>query len=105
MEKYVLILCTTPNIEEARELIKGLLSKNLVACASIIPGIESWFIWEGKVEKAQEVKIFLKTKLKRFSDVEEFILSRHSYKVPEILQISIDCGFEEYLNWIENSVQ
>lgn len=62
-------------------------------------------MWEGELEKAQEVKVFFKTKTEKFPKIQEIIAKNCSYDVPEILQIPIVKGHKPYLDFIENSLQ
>ena len=105
MKKLVLILCATKNIEEAREISKGLLQEGLIACASIIQPVESWFVWKDQIEEVQEVQLLLKTTLERYAIVEQWIVANHSYEVPEIIALPIEKGFAPYLNWAAQTVE
>ena len=101
--KPVVILCTTKNIEEAREIAKGLLQEGLIACASIVQPVESWFVWKDKIETVQEVQLLLKTALEKYGAVEQWIVANHSYEVPEIIALPVERGLKSYLDWIENT--
>ncbi len=104
MQRPVLILWTSKDLPEARQIAQALLEARLIACASIIPKVESLFSWQGKIESAEECKIFLKTDARYFEAVKEKILSRCSYEVPEILQIEITGGNPAYLSWLQNEL-
>lgn len=103
--KLILILCTTKNIEEAREISRGLLKEGLIACASIVQPLESWFIWKDQIEEVQEVQLFLKTTIDKYVNVEQWIVANHSYEVPEIIALPIEKGFTPYLNWVAQTVE
>ena len=105
MKKAVVILCTTKNIEEAREISRGLLGEGLIACASIVQPVESWFVWKEQIEEVQEVQIFLKTTLEKYVEVEKWIVANHSYEVPEIVALPIEKGFIPFLNWVGQTVE
>jgi len=105
MKKVCLVLCATKNIEEARMISGGLLREGLIACASIIQPVESWFVWKGQIEEVQEVQLFLKTSVDKYDDVERYIAANHSYEVPEIMAFNTEKGFAPYLNWINQSVE
>ena len=100
MKKMIVILCTTKNIEEAREISKGLLGEGLIACASIIQPVESWFVWKEQIEQIQEVQLILKTTLENYVQVEQWIVANHSYEVPEIIALTVEKGFAPYLSWV-----
>lgn len=85
---------------EAKKIIHGLLEKRLIACASIFPGVESVYRWEGKIEESQEVKVVLKTLLEHFDAIQHIIQTECSYEVPEIVQVNIIQGNPRYISWV-----
>lgn len=98
---YIFWTCSTQ--EEAKKIIHQLLDKQLIACGSIIPGVESLYRWQGKIEESHEVKVILKTVGHHFNAIEIHIKNHCSYKVPEIVRIDItDCN-PDYLKWITES--
>lgn len=104
MSKFIQIQFTAPSLEEAREIAQALILKGLVACANIFPIVESWFIWEEKLEQANEVKVLLKTLDEHFPAIEALILEYHSHVIPEILALPILRGHKPYLDWLTTSV-
>ena len=103
--KYIVILSTAGNAEEASEIAKKLVSDRLVACVNIIPGIQSIYWWNDAVQSEQEVLMVMKTEKSKYQDVESAIKSLHSYEVPEIISLPLENGFEGYLKWIENTLK
>ena len=98
-------LVTAPDIKTARHLVRAVLLKKLAACANLVPGVESHYWWQGKLEKGREVLIFFKTTQARLSKFEAVIRENHPYDTPEIIALSIDSGYERYLSWITQNVQ
>ena len=64
---FVLTLVTAPNLETARKLAKLALDAHLIACANLVPRIESHYWWQGKIESSAEVLIVMKTAAVRLS--------------------------------------
>lgn len=104
-QKYIQIQWTCSGLAEARDVCQLLVEKRLVACANIIPQVESIYLWEGKVCRSEESKVILKTLASFFDTVKQFILHHTNYEVPEILCFTIEQGHTEYLDWIEQAVQ
>ena len=102
--KFTIILVTAPNAQTARRLAQGALRARLVACANLIPKIESYYWWQGKIEKGAEVLCVFKTTKTKLSALEKFLLANHPYDTPEILALPISTGTRRYLTWIETSV-
>jgi periplasmic divalent cation tolerance protein len=101
----ILILWTCKDVSEARRIANALLEKRFIACASIVPTVESYYLWEGKIEHAQECKVFLKTIRQQFIAVRDYILTYSSYEIPEILELSIQQGNPAYLAWLQNELK
>jgi periplasmic divalent cation tolerance protein len=100
----ILILWTGATREEARRICYELVDKRFVACANIIPHVESIYLWDESVESANEVKIFLKTMDLHFERVRDYIKEHCSYDIPEVSKILIDAGNPHYIQWLGNAV-
>ncbi|MDP2705476.1 MAG: divalent-cation tolerance protein CutA [Patescibacteria group bacterium] len=100
MNTHIIIITTCPNLEESRKLAQGLVQQKLAACVQL-GQIESVYRFEGKVEDEKEYRLYIKTKRDLFDQVKEYILLHHSYKLPQIVAISIVEGFDKYLQWID----
>lgn len=101
----IYIFWTAANREEAKKISRALIEKELVACASILPDVESIYHWKGKVEEKREVKVILKTLISCYNAIQEYIINHGSYEVPEILEIPIDQGNPRYLSWIFEEIE
>jgi periplasmic divalent cation tolerance protein len=99
-----IVLSTAGSEDEARKIARNLIERKLAACVNIVPGIESVYHWQGKIESSREWLLLIKTTAARFADVQKIIRELHSYDLPECIAIGIDEGSAEYLNWIGESV-
>lgn len=100
-----LLYVTTPTREEARSLANELLSRRLIACANLLPQMESIYRWKGNIESANECVLLLKTDAALVADVTQAIESLHSYEVPCVLELPIESGSLPYLNWIHSETK
>lgn len=103
--KFVLVLVTAPNLKVARDLARAALKANLIACANLIPRIESHFRWQGKIERAPEVMLILKTTAPRVGLLEKLILAEHPYDTPEFIVLKVAHGNKRYLSWLAEAVR
>ncbi|MDN3506762.1 MAG: divalent-cation tolerance protein CutA [Simkaniaceae bacterium] len=76
------------------------IKKKWVACANILPHVESLYIWEGAIQEDKEVKVFFKTKEEYFARVRDYIVEHATYEVPEVSQIPITDANIDYINWL-----
>ncbi len=98
--KFAVVLVTAPDLKTARTLTKAALSAKLIACANILPKIESHYWWRGKIESGTEVLLVLKTVKSKLTALEKLILTRHPYETPEFLVLPVTSGSDKYLAWL-----
>jgi periplasmic divalent cation tolerance protein len=101
---FSLVLVTAPEMDAARQLAQSALQARLVACANLVPGIESHYWWQGKLERGAEVLIVFKTVRRRLAAFEKFIVANHPYDTPEFLVLPLDASNARYLDWITASL-
>ena len=97
---YIIVMVTTTNKQEAENIAQNLLKERLIGCANIIGPVSSLFHWAGKIEKAEEYLIFMKSREDLFEKLAETVKALHSYEVPEILALPIVDGSRAYLDWL-----
>ncbi len=97
-----MVITTAPDRETAEKLAESILEQHLAACIQMAD-IQSFFIWEGKLQKEGEVALYIKTTEARYHDLEAHILEHHPYDVPEIIMLPITGGLPGYLCWIDGA--
>ena len=103
--KYAVVLVTAPDVKTARKLARAALARRLIACANLIPKIESHYWWQGKIESGAEVLLVLKTTTARLAALEKMIVTKHPYDTPEFLVLPISRGSKRYLAWVQAAVR
>ncbi len=102
--RYVAVLVTAPNLKVARRIARAVVEANLAACANLLPGIESHYRWQGRLEKSSEVLLLIKTSKPRLPALESRIAELHPYDTPEIIALPLHAGSARYLAWLQQSV-
>lgn len=102
---FIEIHWTSGTLDEARHISRFLVQERYVACAQIIPWIESIFQWDNQLETVQESKIVFKTRLENYDKIKEIIEQNCKYEVPEITWMRIEGGNQAYLNWLNESTK
>jgi periplasmic divalent cation tolerance protein len=90
--------------KEARKIAKTLVEGRFAACVNVIPGINSFFYWGGKLCVEKEAMILIKTTLEKSRIIINKIKEIHSYKVPEIVFLEVDGGEKNYLDWVKRTL-
>jgi periplasmic divalent cation tolerance protein len=103
-ERVLVVLCTFPDRDQARQIGTALVERQLVACVNLVPEIESIYRWEGKICREGEVLGVMKTVAGRFEALREAIEELHPYERPEVLALPVEAGSEGYLKWVRGEV-
>ena len=98
------VLCNCP-VDHAEKIAKTLVEKRIAACVNVVPGVKSFYRWEGKLCEDQESTLLIKIAQTDFSILEQAIREMHPYQVPEIVGIDVSHVHLPYLNWVHETTQ
>ncbi len=98
---YIVVLVTAKNKKEAQKISVGLIKAKLAACVNIVDKIDSIFFWAGKIDRAKESLLVIKSRKEKIPQIIKLVKSLHSYEVPEIIALPIIVGNKPYLRWID----
>ena len=105
-DEPILVLCTAPaEGDQAAALASGLVDARLAACVNLVPGLRSFYRWQGEVHDEPEVQLLIKTRRGRFDELERWLSEHHPYDVPEIVALPIERGARAYLDWLVEQTQ
>ena len=91
------VLTTEADQIKADALAEQLITRRLAACITSMP-VQSCYRWQGKIERAQEVQLLIKTSSDRLEELLSALEALHSYETPEILQMAAQAG-AAYAAW------
>ena len=91
------VLTTEADQIKADTLAEQLITRRLAACITSMP-VQSCYRWQGKIERAQEVQLLIKTSSDRLEELLSALEALHSYDTPEILQMAAQAG-AAYAAW------
>lgn len=100
MSEILLVIVNCPDEDSANTLALAVIDARLAACVNILPRAQSIYHWEGKVESATEIPLFIKSTATNYPALERTIREHHPHKVPEIIGLPVTHGLPEYLNWV-----
>jgi periplasmic divalent cation tolerance protein len=94
---HVVVFITIDTPSNAQKLADKLLSARKGACVNIIPKVSSQYWWQGKIEKADELMLVVKTRAALLDELITAVKQNHPYTVPEIIALPIIGGNPDYL--------
>ncbi|MCE9546542.1 MAG: divalent-cation tolerance protein CutA [Planctomycetia bacterium] len=104
MSELLHVTTTTAGQDEAERIAACLVERRLAACVQIQGPIKSTYRWQGRIERAEEWQVTIKTSRERFAEVVTAIGELHSYQLPEIVATPVVDGSPEYLAWWREQV-
>lgn len=105
MGDEIVILITAGSEAEAESIGRALVDDHLAACVNIIPGVRSFFFWDGKTQAEEEVLMVLKSRVPLVSRIVSRVKKMHSYTVPEVIALPIVGGSSDYLAWVSEATK
>lgn len=100
MSDVLIGFSTCGSRDEAERIAGYLVEERLAACVNILPGIQSVYRWQGKLERAEEWLLLLKTTSEKSEALQTGLRHIHSYEVPELVLLPVSSGLPEYLAWV-----
>lgn len=100
MDNVILVLCNVPDEATGQVIASAVVEQGLAACVNLLPVVQSVYRWQGKIERAMETSLLIKSSAGRYAELEQAIRARHPYEVPEILCLPVQAGLPAYLQWV-----
>ncbi len=102
--QWMTVFCTVGTEEEGSKIAAALVEERLAACVNMIPGVRSFYRWQGKICTDGEYLLMIKTRSDQWEDLQDRIAALHSYDLPEILRLDVAGASEGYLRWLGKSL-
>ncbi len=94
------VLCTCPP-DAAEPLARGLVEKG-AACVNVVPGVTSFYVWDGALQRDAEALLVVKADEERLPAIESALGELHPYSLPEwvVLAPDEDLSSAAYRDWV-----
>ncbi|NHA67482.1 divalent-cation tolerance protein CutA [Phycicoccus flavus] len=96
---------TTPDRESALRIARVLVGEGLAACAQVVPGVTSVYVWDGAVQEDDEHLLLVKSTAARFGAIRERVGAEHPYDTPEVLAVPVTDSDTRYASWVRDTVR
>lgn len=95
-----LVYSTFPSVATAEAVARILVEARLAACGNILPGMVSFYEWQGAMERAEEVVLLLKTTADKAEALMARLAAEHPYEVPAILLLPVEAAGPPFAAWV-----
>ena len=95
-----MVMTNAPDRATAESIARALIEARVAACVNIMSPCASIYRWQGAVETAEEIPVFIKTTADRYPEVEALVRKLHPYELPEIVAVPVGRGLHDYLAWV-----
>ena len=102
---FVSFYITVKDTKEARSISERLVKERLIACANIVPRIESIYRWDNKIQRHREAAIIGKATNANKRKIIALVKELHSDSVPCIVFWPIADGNKDYLEWVKRETK
>ncbi|MFT3998516.1 MAG: divalent-cation tolerance protein CutA [Asticcacaulis sp.] len=100
MTDVMIVSITCASAPEAEKLAQMLVALKLAGCVQT-HAIASAYVWEGRLEQADEVLLTVKTLRDRLPALEVAVKTHHSYEVPELIATRAEWVSQSYADWLK----
>ncbi|MFD0740056.1 divalent-cation tolerance protein CutA [Lysobacter koreensis] len=101
----LLVQCSVPDADTADAVAQALVGERLAACVQRLPGVQSTYRWQGRVERNDEVVLLIKTTTQRLAALIARVQALHPYELPEVIAVEASGGFAPYLDWVDEQTR
>lgn len=98
------VYSTFPGRAEAISCARGLLERQLIACANCLENATSLYCWEGGIREETEVVMIAKTSASRRREAMEALKALHPYAVPCIVALPVPEGVSSFTAWVNGQL-
>lgn len=102
-DDVVIVVSNAPDALLAKRIAHVLVEEGLAACVNLGPPGLSMYMWEGKLEGAEEIPLTMKTTAARAAALVGRLKQLHPYQVPEVLVLPVTAGLASYLEWVRGA--
>ncbi len=104
-QELLLVITNLPDRAAAERIAEALVTEGVAACVNVQSACTSFYSWQGKLERTDEVPLLIKTTRETYPRLESSLRKLHPYELPEIIALPVSAGLPEYLNWVAQKTQ
>jgi periplasmic divalent cation tolerance protein len=104
LDNHFVVFATAPDDGVAATLAREAVEARLAACINVLPGVRSFYQWDGEIKDDAEVLLVAKTDGRKLQALIAQLAAAHPYDCPEIVALPIAHGLPAYLEWVSDTI-
>ena len=100
-----LVMVPCPDTGTAEAIARSVVQEGLAACTMELASGVSTYRWEGQLERASELVLWLKTEAGTVPSLMARIEAMHPYACPAVLAWPVPAVNERYAAWVAGEVR
>ena len=104
-DSVIIALSTCPDEASAAHIAGTLVTEGLATCINRVAGVQSTYLWDGRLHDEAEILLIMKTTAERLPDLKIRLQKLHPYELPELVALPVSGGNEHYLDWVRMGVR
>ncbi len=104
-ENQIAVLLSTCPVDAAERLARVLVERRLAACVNVVPGVRSFYWWEGELQMDGESLLVIKCPRDGVDTLTTELVEAHPYDVPEVVAFDVVGGNSAYFEWVRKSTE
>ena len=103
--EVLLVMTNLPDRDVAERIAASLVTEGVAACVNVLADCTSVYHWEGKLNRATEIPLLIKTTKAAYPRLQDALRKLHPYEIPELIALPVSAGLPEYLSWVVQETQ
>lgn len=98
-----IVFITSGAAETSNLIARALIDEKLAACVNVMPGVRSFYRWEGARHEDAEELLMVKTTESAIPRLEARVRELHRYSTPEFIVMAPAYVEPSYLAWLQSN--
>lgn len=101
-DSVIFVYTTAPSQADAERVADAVITAGHAACVNMLPGMQSMYMWEGKLQRETEVAMLFKACAGTYKAAMDKIATVHPYDTPAITAFNALDADPRFAAWVRS---